>query len=47
MWLLRGEGDIDGQTYYLHEGTFLVGRAAPDIAIALLVDLWLLPSPLC
>mmetsp|Transcript_3863 Transcript_3863/g.11172 ORF Transcript_3863/g.11172 Transcript_3863/m.11172 type:complete len:499 (-) Transcript_3863:1065-2561(-) len=36
MWLLRGEGDIDGQTYYLHEGTFLVGRAAPDIAIALL-----------
>lgn len=37
MWLLRGGGGIDAQAFYLHEGSFVIGRAAPEIAIALAV----------
>ena len=37
MWLLQGERQLDGQAFYLQEGTFIIGRAAPNIAIALAV----------
>lgn len=37
MWLLQEEGGTDGQVFHLHEGSFVIGRAAPDIAIALAV----------